>query len=140
MAPTVLIIESDEHSLEAMSRAFVSHGAEVSTARDGEAGYASAESTSPDLIVLSVELRGGASGYTVCKKLKRSDAVKDIPVFIVSATATPPDCVPRSRRRAERPRPACVSWRNERPAPPSSTPSRRPPNGAASSGRNHIAK
>ena len=54
MAPTVLIIESDEHSLEAMSRAFVSHGAEVSTARDGEAGYASAESTLPDLIVLSV--------------------------------------------------------------------------------------
>ena len=86
-SPRVLIIESEELTLTSLSQTFASRGATVTTARDGETGLERAESEHPDLIVLSVELPG-RSGYSVCKNIKRSSTISDVPVFLLSATAT----------------------------------------------------
>lgn len=88
MAVTVLLIESDDASITSLRDAFRSTGAEVLVERDGDAGVAVAEAQRPDLIVLSVEL-GRTSGYTICKRLKRSEVIPNVPVFLLSATATP---------------------------------------------------
>lgn len=89
MASQVLIIESDEESLERFGAAFREVGCTVVSARDGETALAEVKSHTPGLILLSAELRGVRSGYTVCKTLKRDPATASIPVFIMSATATP---------------------------------------------------
>lgn len=59
-------------------------GYEVISADNGEDGLKRATETAPDLILLDVMLPG-MDGYEVCRWLKQSEALRDIPVIFMSA-------------------------------------------------------
>ena len=88
MRTKILIIDRDETAVQELRAAFELHGAEVHITSDGEAGVSLAERESPALIVLAIELPT-TSGYSICKKIKRHQALGNIPLFITSSTATP---------------------------------------------------
>ena len=82
MPPRVLIVEDDEAMAVALSDGFRYEGYTVVTARDGEAGLASAAAESPDLIVLDVMLPK-VSGLDLCRKI-RSEGNRT-PIIMLSA-------------------------------------------------------
>lgn len=86
--PIVLIIDDDAHTTIKLSAAFRQRGIDVVVEnRGGIAGMEVLRRHRPALIVLAVELPD-ISGYEVCKRLKTNPGVSEIPVFLVSSTAT----------------------------------------------------
>ncbi|MGB8931062.1 MAG: response regulator, partial [Anaeromyxobacteraceae bacterium] len=87
MSTKILLIESDAPFAEEVTSALEERGLEVRTTGDGREGYELAKEWGPDAIVLCVELPG-MSGYVICQKLKKDEALKSIPLVITSADAT----------------------------------------------------
>jgi CheY-like chemotaxis protein len=88
MAKKILLVESDSGFAREMSSALERKGFETRTTGDGKDGLDLARDEQPDAIVLCVELPK-LSGYSICTKLKKDEALKTIPVIITSAAATP---------------------------------------------------
>src|SRR5437660_3960326 len=57
-------------------------------ATNSEHGMSLAKQENPDLIVVCVEAQP-TNGYMLCTRLKKDDQLKDIPVILTSANATP---------------------------------------------------
>ncbi|MBI2374459.1 MAG: response regulator [Deltaproteobacteria bacterium] len=88
MSATVLIIDQDEEFASQLEEVLQGVGLEVSLTNDGKKGMDLATSAPPAAIVLCVEL-AKMSGYSVCAKIKKDNALKNVPVFITSSEATP---------------------------------------------------
>lgn len=88
MGASVLIIDADEAFADEVATALRTIGVEASTTGDGKLGLDLARINLPSAIVLCVELPR-MSGYSVCAKLKKDDALKSVPVVITSSEATP---------------------------------------------------
>jgi CheY-like chemotaxis protein len=88
MSKKILLIESDVPFAEELTSALEARGLEVRSTGDGREGYELAKEWGADAIVLCVELPG-MSGYVICQKLKKDEALKSIPLVITSAEATP---------------------------------------------------
>ncbi|MBT6434021.1 MAG: response regulator, partial [Deltaproteobacteria bacterium] len=56
----------------------------------GSEGLAMARENPPELIILAVEL-DRVSGYAICNKFKKDPNLKEVPLILVSAQATPGD-------------------------------------------------
>lgn len=84
---SVLIIEHDTHYIERLSAIFSLHDAQVHIAEEGHLGMTMLNEHQPDLIILAIELPN-ISGYSICKKLKRHNDYRQIPLFLISSTAT----------------------------------------------------
>jgi DNA-binding response OmpR family regulator len=82
----VLVIESEDLFAKSLVSMFSEYDAEVSIIPDGKEGLEEARNQKPDLILLRVELPR-MSGYSVCKKLKKDDELKSIPLVIMSSEA-----------------------------------------------------
>lgn len=87
MAKKILLIESDGAFAQEMSAALETRGLQARVTADGKEGLDLARVDRPDLIVLCVELPK-MSGYSICNKLKKDDALRTIPLVIISAEAT----------------------------------------------------
>jgi Response regulators consisting of a CheY-like receiver domain and a winged-helix DNA-binding domain len=82
----ILVIESEDDFAQSLASMFSGYDAEVSIIPDGKDGLEAARNQKPDLILLCVELPR-MSGYSVCKKLKKDDDLKSIPLVIMSSEA-----------------------------------------------------
>ncbi len=87
MPKKILLIESDADFVREASSALEQKGFETRTTGDGKEGLDLARDERPDAIVLCVELPK-MSGYSICNKLKKDEALKSIPLVIISAEAT----------------------------------------------------
>src|SRR5512138_542103 len=87
MAKKILLIENDSAFAAGIAESLETSGVEVRITGDGKEGLDLAREVAPDAIVLCVELPG-MSGYLVCQKLKKDDALKAIPLVLTSAEAT----------------------------------------------------
>jgi CheY-like chemotaxis protein len=88
MPKKILLIESDASFARELTEALERKGFQTRVAADGSEGLDAARDLGPNAIVLCVELPG-MSGYSICNKLKKDDALKGIPLIITSAEATP---------------------------------------------------
>lgn len=88
MSKKILLIEADAPFADELTSALEARGLDVRSTGDGREGYELAREWAPDAIVLCVELPG-MSGYVICQKLKKDEALKSIPLVITSAEATP---------------------------------------------------
>jgi DNA-binding response OmpR family regulator len=82
----ILVIESEDNFAQSIVSMFSDYDAEVRIIPDGKDGLEDAKHQKPDLILLCVELPR-MSGYSVCKKLKKDDELKSIPLVIMSSEA-----------------------------------------------------
>ena len=78
-AGTVLVIDDQPQSLEAMREALHPLGFEVWQALDGETGFLLARERQPDVILLDV-MMPGIDGYEVCRRLKADEETRLLPV------------------------------------------------------------
>jgi two-component system cell cycle response regulator DivK len=82
----IMIVEDNEPSRDALGRRLVRRGYEVIEAADGNQAVALALSERPDLILMDLGLPG-IDGWEATRQLKLNDAVRHIPIIVLSAHA-----------------------------------------------------
>ena len=80
----ILIAEDDPHTLLMLEFKLNSLGHEVISANDGGQALEVAESHSPDLVLLDLNMPV-LDGFQVLRRLKSGSGTKDIPVIMLSA-------------------------------------------------------
>ncbi len=98
MAKRILFFEHDEDFAQEIKAGFDELGAKVDIVDDGPSGLEHAAANMPDLILLTIELPG-MNGFLVCKKIKKSTGLKDIPLVILSSEASAETFEQHSRLR-----------------------------------------
>ncbi|MDC7225752.1 MAG: response regulator [Spirochaetales bacterium] len=88
----ILVIE-DEHDIrELISYNLESEGYDIIKASSGNEGIEKVQKNVPDLILLDIMLPD-IDGLEVCRKLKREDATKDIPIIMLTAKSEDSDII-----------------------------------------------
>ena len=82
----ILIIEDNEQNLYLETFILQKNGHEVIQARSGEKGIALAVQTTPDLILLDIQLPG-MDGYTVAEELRKRPGIASVPIIAVTSYA-----------------------------------------------------
>ena len=80
----ILIAEDEKDIRELIVFSLQFAGFEVVPAVDGQDAVEKAQEVEPDLIMMDVRMPR-MTGYEACAKMKTIDAIKDIPVVILSA-------------------------------------------------------
>jgi CheY-like chemotaxis protein len=83
---TILVVEDNEPSRDALARRLERRGYTVVLATDGQQAVTVAHSANPDLILMDLGLPG-IDGWEATRRLKGSDATRDIPIIVLSAHA-----------------------------------------------------
>ncbi len=84
MSKKILVVDDDLEIVELVRKRLEAHQYSVLTATDGAAGFNLALEQVPDLIVLDVVMPS-MDGYTFVQELKRNEALKKIPVIVITA-------------------------------------------------------
>ncbi len=83
----VLVFESDPAFAGEVRKELGHLGCSTTVVDDGNVGLQQASAEKPDLILLSIELPR-MNGFSVCNKLKKDPALKDVPLIIMSSEST----------------------------------------------------
>src|SRR3954470_16649829 len=83
----ILVFKSDATFAEQLRSGFLALGCETTVVDDANLGLQAASRQKPDLILLAIELPR-MNGFSVCNKLKRDAALKDVPLIIMSSEST----------------------------------------------------
>jgi DNA-binding response OmpR family regulator len=84
---SILIVEDEDNVRETLALNLQAEGYDVTQAKDGEAGLATARAESPELVILDVMLPK-LDGLTVCRILRRESSV---PILLLTARGTETD-------------------------------------------------
>src|ERR1043165_4604090 len=85
--PNVLVFESDSKFAGELKGELETRGCAVTVVDDAAVGLQTASVDKPDLILLAIELPR-MNGFSVCNKLKRDPALKEVPLIIMSSDST----------------------------------------------------
>lgn len=88
----ILVIEDDLDLRELIEYNLKTAGYEILSAEDGEVGLGLALEKNPDLILLDIMLPG-MDGLSVCRKIRESEAAKQIPIVMLTAKSEESDVV-----------------------------------------------
>jgi len=88
--PVILVVDDSPVVVEAVKEALLSDGYTVLSARDGLEALEVVKSSSPDLILLDIDMPR-MNGYQLCKILKRDDKFRDIPIIMLTAKSSEAD-------------------------------------------------
>lgn len=88
----IYIIEDEEDIARLIQYNLSLEGYEVSCFTTGEEGQQAVEKDSPDLIILDLMLPG-VDGLTLCERLKKNTATREIPIIMVTAKGEEADMV-----------------------------------------------
>ena len=81
---TILVVDSDRISLDALAKVLGGEGYQVLTAPDGLGGWQVFQAHRPDLVILDV-LLPKLSGFELCEKIARAQGASiPIPVIVIS--------------------------------------------------------
>jgi CheY-like chemotaxis protein len=84
--PTILVVEDNDASRDALARRLQRRGFEVVLAVDGQQGVTVARSAKPDLILMDLGLPV-IDGWEATRQLKADPATQHIPIIVLSAHA-----------------------------------------------------
>jgi CheY-like chemotaxis protein len=87
MSIKVLVFESDSAFAGELRNELGNLGCAVRVVDDGNVGLQQAQAERPDLILLSIELPR-MNGFSVCNKLKKDAALKEVPLIIMSSESS----------------------------------------------------
>jgi CheY-like chemotaxis protein len=89
-AATILVVEDNEASRDALSRRLERHGYRVVLAVDGSQAVSMARTAPPDLILMDLGLPV-LDGWDATRQLKGDAATRHIPIIVLSAHAMTSD-------------------------------------------------
>jgi CheY-like chemotaxis protein len=87
---TIMVVEDNEPSRDALCRRLERRGYQVIPAEDGEEAVAMARSRLPNLILMDLGLPG-IDGWEATRRLKADELTRHIPLIVLSAHAMPND-------------------------------------------------
>jgi two-component system cell cycle response regulator DivK len=87
---TIMVVEDNEPSRDALCRRLERRGYRVIPAVDGEEAVAMARSRLPNLILMDLGLPG-IDGWEATRRLKGDELTRYIPLIVLSAHAMPTD-------------------------------------------------
>jgi len=87
---TILVVEDNEPSRDALARRLRRRGYRVVLAADGRAAVTVAFEAQPNLILMDLGLPG-IDGWEATRRVKTSPATRQIPIIVLSAHATTHD-------------------------------------------------
>jgi two-component system alkaline phosphatase synthesis response regulator PhoP len=90
--PKIVLIEDEEDIASLIKLQAELDGYKIHVEGDGLNGFLAVQREKPDLIILDIMLPG-LNGLDVCRKIKSSAELKDIPVIIISAKSEELDVV-----------------------------------------------
>ncbi len=90
MAPRILVVDDDPVIVRLLEVNFRLEGFEVVTALRGEDALALSREAPPDIILLDV-MMPGMDGYEVCRQLRETPELAQVPVLFLSARARDDD-------------------------------------------------
>ncbi|MBI6628289.1 phosphate regulon transcriptional regulator PhoB [Pontibaca sp. S1109L] len=90
--PLILLVEDETAQREVIRYNLAAEGYRVSEAGDGEEALLLVDENPPDLIILDW-MMPKLSGIEVCRRLKRQNETRAIPVIMLSARSDEPDLV-----------------------------------------------
>jgi CheY-like chemotaxis protein len=85
---SVLVIDDQPFFTNMLRGALEQQGFRVLVANSGADGLASAKKHLPDAILLDIEMPV-MDGFAVCEQLRKDEAVKQIPIVVLTATNNP---------------------------------------------------
>jgi CheY-like chemotaxis protein len=88
--PTLLLVEDDEATRDALGRRLERRGYTVLVATDGQLALSIGRSAKPDLILMDLAMPG-VDGWDATAYLKMDPQTRHIPIIILSAHARPND-------------------------------------------------
>ncbi|OCR00751.1 hybrid sensor histidine kinase/response regulator [Oscillatoriales cyanobacterium USR001] len=80
----ILIVDDTQDNLRVLSSILIEYGYKVRVAINGNLALKGVEASSPDLILLDINMPE-MNGYEVCQKLKSSEKHRDIPIIFLSS-------------------------------------------------------
>ena len=80
----VLVVDDTPQNLDLLSEILTSDGFDVRPAKSGGLALLSARTILPDLILLDI-MMPDMDGYEVCRRLKKDEQLRDVPVIFISA-------------------------------------------------------
>ena len=86
----ILVAEDSKTEQVHLKQLLESSGYEVSVVDSGSEVLDRIDTFTPDLILMDIIMEGG-DGYQTCRKLKRNDDTKDIPIIMVSSKSNEVD-------------------------------------------------
>ena len=86
----ILVAEDSKTEQVHLKQLLESSGYEVSVVDSGTEVLDRINTFTPDLILMDIIMEGG-DGYQTCRKLKRNDDTKDIPIIMVSSKSNEVD-------------------------------------------------
>lgn len=89
---TILVIEDESDIRELIEHHLRREGYGVIAVATGEAGLEAVQSHHPRLVLLDLMLPG-LDGFEVCKRLKNSDATREVPIIMLTARSEEADIV-----------------------------------------------
>ncbi len=90
MSANVLLIEDNEQNRYLATFLLERHGYHVEAALDGVSGVEMAAASTPDIVLLDIQLPG-MDGYQVARALRRISAMAMVPIVAVTSYAMPAD-------------------------------------------------
>ena len=83
---TVLVVDDHEDNRRILRDLLRNAGYEVVEATTGEDGVATAKARTPDMILMDIQLPG-IDGYEATRRIKGDDALRRIPLIVVTSYA-----------------------------------------------------
>ena len=87
MAKKLLIIDDEPDFANLVRDHLNGAGFDAESVYSGDEGLAKIRVSKPDLVLLDV-MMPGTDGYTVCSEIKSDQALRDIPVILLTAVAS----------------------------------------------------
>lgn len=85
-AKTILVVDDDPDAREFLTTVLQDHGYATTTAKDGGEAIAMIEQAPPHLVALDITMPE-KSGVAVYRRLKEDEALKGIPVIIITGVS-----------------------------------------------------
>src|ERR1700736_2762214 len=86
----ILIAEDSPTQAEQLKHCLSARGYSVNMARDGKQALAAALENKPAMLITDVVMPE-MDGYTLCRKIKSSETLKDVPVVLLTSLSRPQD-------------------------------------------------
>lgn len=91
-AHTVLLADDNEANVETLKLYLHNHGYNLVVASDGEEAVEKAQSTSPDLILMDIQMPN-VDGLEAIRRIRTIPSLRDVPIFAVTALAMQNDYI-----------------------------------------------
>ncbi len=86
----ILIVDDTVDTVELLTKRFRAEGYDTAAAYDGEEALRQVRDYEPDIILLDV-MMPRLDGYEVCRRLKKDETTKHIPILMLTAKSEVPD-------------------------------------------------